>query len=95
VEWEGPDAVEECSDAESKPPEASPEPEDSEPPEPEIPSESDISSEDEYISEKEKTKGKSGTLGKVCSNSVVSPLSFDLSIPNDREAHNPSSFTVV
>jgi hypothetical protein len=73
VEWEGSDAVEECTDTESNTlkPKVTLEPDDSDPPEPEIPSESDVSSEDEYVADREKSKGKGGAVGKVRSMSVV------------------------
>jgi len=71
VEWEGSDAVEECTDTESNTlkPKVTLEPDDSDPPEPDIPSESDVSSEDEYVAEK--SKGKGGAVGKVRFMSVV------------------------
>lgn len=75
MEWEGPDAVEECSDIEPtivrvelpQPVEAKREEEEEEPSElePLSESEDDQSSEDDYVVEKGKQKGKAAPVGKV------------------------------
>jgi hypothetical protein len=70
VDWEGPDAVEECSDVERAPaheptPQLSGDSAGEEPPDDKVESESgDEGTEDEYIAEKDKPKGK-GVATKV------------------------------